>query len=272
MPIRIDIRRFQESITAELQHTQSRVRSLIGNANWGEDGRYKEAILRKLIKQYLPTNLEIGTGFIVSNDDYNYGRNGLISKQLDLIIYDGSFPVVFREGDFVVLTESSVRGVIEVKSKIVNYSTSRSQSNALNNILAKFNELNQFHVLRQKAAQYQIFTGIFSFEYEDDFSNPAGYFKESLKESNGLVNHISLGAECFIRYWRESEYRRSNTISPAHPGRCYSLYKLTSLSFSYFISNLIHITANTEPADRYWFSFPIEGSKESHGTEIIDLE
>ena len=83
-----NIRRFQVSITQELELTKNRVRDLIGNANWAEEGRYKEAILRKSISQFLPKNLSIGTGFIIANDDHEYGREGRISTQLDIIIYE----------------------------------------------------------------------------------------------------------------------------------------------------------------------------------------
>ena len=86
--IQQDIEKFQKSITQELILTKDRVRLLIGNSHWGEDGRYKEAILRKTISQYLPSNLKIGTGFILKNDDHLFGQEGKISKQLDIIIYE----------------------------------------------------------------------------------------------------------------------------------------------------------------------------------------
>jgi hypothetical protein len=103
-----NIIKFQKTITHELTLTKDRVQLLIGDSNWGEVGRYKEAILRKTISQFLPLNLEIGTGFIVGNSDYQYGRNEQISSQLDIIIYDNKSPVIFREGDFVILTENTV--------------------------------------------------------------------------------------------------------------------------------------------------------------------
>lgn len=62
MPIQ-NIKDFQKSINRELTLTKDRVEFLIGNANWGDVGRYKEAILRKTISQFLPSNLKIGTGF-----------------------------------------------------------------------------------------------------------------------------------------------------------------------------------------------------------------
>ena len=120
-----NIKRFQQSITQELKLTKDRVRDLIGAANWGEDGRYKEAILRKTISQFLPSNLNIGTGFILGNDDPQFGQGGRISSQLDLIVYENKTPLIFREGDFIILTENAVRAVIEVKTKITNYGTAR---------------------------------------------------------------------------------------------------------------------------------------------------
>jgi len=266
MPKRIDIRRFQRSITDELRYTKDRVRNLIGSANWGEEGRYKEAILKKIIRQYLPSNLEIGTGFIVSNNDHIYGQHGEISNQLDLIIYEGKTPVIFREGDFVILTESAVRGVIEVKSKLTNYSADQN-SNALNSVLQKLNDLNRFETFRDNPETHiRRFIGVFSFDYEGDID--ANRIDEALHISNGLTNHISLGTDVFIRYWENTE-----GLEPPLDfiGRCYNIYDLRRLSFSYFISNLLHITSDEEPLDRYWFSFPIEGTKEIHRRRTIRL-
>lgn len=131
---RQNIKDFQKSITRELTLTKDRVEFLIGNANWGEVGRFKEAILRKTISQFLPSNLKIGTGFIIGNSDHQFGRNGQISSQLDIIIYEDKSPVIFREGDFVIITENAVRAVIEVKTKVINYGN--DQDNALNNIVS----------------------------------------------------------------------------------------------------------------------------------------
>ena len=61
--------KFQKSITDELKVVQDRVRHLIGSAHWGEEGRYKEAALRGVIKRFLPTNISLGTGFIVKKEN-----------------------------------------------------------------------------------------------------------------------------------------------------------------------------------------------------------
>lgn len=260
-----NIRRFQESITNELLATKDRVRDLIGNANWGEEGRYKEAILSKTISQFLPSDLKIGTGFILSN--HENGQDGIISSQLDLIIYDSKTPVIFREGDFVILTESSVRAVIEVKATLTNYSA--TNENSLNKVIAKLNRLTDFQTFNNGDGNRRKFIGIFSYDHTESFT--ANRIEEALRNSNGLVNHISLGHTKFIRYWENTE--ELNPPIHNYNGRCYIRYNLPNLSFSYFISNLLHIVADEDPVERYWFSFPIEGTKELHRVNpIIQLD
>lgn len=251
-----NIRKFQESITNELDAIKNRVRDLIGNANWGEEGRYKEAILSKVISQFLPANLKIGTGFIMSNDDHLYGQNNLISTQIDIIIYEDKTPVIFREGDFVILTENAVRAVIEVKSKISIFSS--DNENSLNKIVEKLNKLKQFKTFVSQEKRKK-FVGIFSFDYSGSFNS--NRVEEALIQSGGFINHISLGTNKFVRFW-ENPNKLNPPISRVAP--CYIRYDLKNLSFSYFISNLLHMVADEDPVERYWFSFPIEGSKEMH--------
>jgi len=68
MPVHISPEKFQESITKELEVVRDRVRNLIGDAHWGEEGRYKEAVLKNVIRRFLPSNLSIGTGFVEGAD------------------------------------------------------------------------------------------------------------------------------------------------------------------------------------------------------------
>jgi hypothetical protein len=262
---------FQESITKELSLTKDRVEFLIGNANWGAVGSYKEAILRRSISQFLPTNLNIGTGFIIGNTDLRHGQNEKISTQLDIIIYEDKSPVIFREGDFIIITESAVRAVIEVKTKIINFSelNKKGNDNALNKIVHKINKLLDFETFNTIGEHRKKFIGIFCYDYDTDFTSEM--VDEALRLSNGLVNHISLGPNNFIRYWENTDELDPR---PGYQGRCYLRYNLTNLSFSYFISNLIHIVSDEDPIERYWFSFPIEGTKERYRAEprpIIEL-
>ena len=107
---------YHKTTTKELLALTNKVRNLI--KHWGEDGRYKEAVLKNVIKRFLPEKFIIGTGFVVKQT--NQRGEHLSSKQIDLLIYDDSSPVLFKEGDFVILTPDSVRGIIEVKANLKN--------------------------------------------------------------------------------------------------------------------------------------------------------
>lgn len=112
----IDAQKFQESITKELDTVKDRVRNLIGNSHWGEEGRYKEAILKNVIARFLPANLSLGTGFVIRKDN----NEAHISNQIDIIVYDNTIPILFSEGDFVITTYKNVKAIIEAKTKIRN--------------------------------------------------------------------------------------------------------------------------------------------------------
>jgi len=98
--IKINPIEFQKSINQELKIIQNRVRNLIGSANWGVEGTYKEAILRKILKPFLPSNLSAGTGLIVKRINGEY----IASTQIDIIIYENTYPLLFSEGDFLITT------------------------------------------------------------------------------------------------------------------------------------------------------------------------
>lgn len=109
---KIDVKSYQSSISKEFIVLKDRVRSLIGNQHWGEEGRYKEIILMNFLRKHLPQNMSVGTGFIMNGGDYDK-----ISSQIDIIVYDDTYPVIFKENDFVIVHAKSVLGIIEVKSR-----------------------------------------------------------------------------------------------------------------------------------------------------------
>ena len=248
----IDPNNFQKSITRELVIIKNRVRDLIGDANWGEEGRYKEAVLKNVIRKFLPNDLSVGTGFIVQGDNSN-DNHTIISTQQDIIVYDNTIPVLFSEGDFIITTQHNVRGIIEVKTKVFN---ANSRKNSLMKVIEKFNRLSIFNKI-SNIGNNRIFKGIFSFDYDNDIQ--AERVEAALRVSNGMVNHISLGKNYFIRHWlnRRNLFPRVDCRS-----HFYNIYEIEDLSFSYFISNLLHIAAKKDLDDRYWFSFPIQGTKE----------
>lgn len=251
---------FQRSIGNELQAVKNRVRNLIGAANWAEEGRYKEDILRNVITKYLPKNLTAATGFIIRHEELE--DRPKVSKQIDILIYDNSYPVLFSEGNLVMVTERSVRGIIEVKSKIYR---AAGNNNSLQSILEKFNFLCDFPYLADRR-NLKVFKGVFSYEYEGNVHDDG--IDEALLLSNGLVNHISLDASIFIKYWLD----KTGLIPEV---QCdldfYNIYKLKNLSHAYFISNLIHTVTDHDLRDRYWVSFPIEETKEARRVRSVCL-
>jgi len=238
----IDPEKFHKSISKELKVIQDRVRNLIGSAHWGEEGRYKEAVLRSIIRRFLPENVSIGTGFILKKE-----RDEIkISNQIDIIIYDNTYPVLFTEGDFLITTPANVKGIIEVKTELNSSDVMDVVSKATNN---------------GKVVDKKIFNGVFVYNKGNmvNNSNINDNLKSALKESKGVVNHICLGEDIFIKFW------------PRSPQRKYSIYRIENLSFSYFISNLAEQTSKSNLKERWWFLYPIKEGKEEYNIEDIDV-
>ena len=264
---------FQKSINQELILLKDRVKNLIeidGINHHGEDGNYRELVLRNIIRRFLPNNLSIGTGFVISNDEEGAKR----STQIDILIYDNSYPLLFQEGDFIITTPRSVKAIIEVKTTIVN--------TELNDILEKSKD--NYNLITKNNGE--IFNGVFSYNYEDDNiidgrnGQLASTIKNSLEYTNGKVNHISLGQNIFIRYWdksfidtlvREEDQR---IIARDCSNSFFNIYELRDLSFAYFISNLIYWISDKNIDEQGWFLFPIDSAngKEDYFIEQCCLE
>lgn len=244
----IDHKTFQESITKELDVIKNRVRNLIGDIHWGEEGRYKEEILKKTLRKFLPKNVSVGSGFITTIHG--------ISKQLDIIIYDNHQPLIFSEGDFIITTPSNVLGIVEVKSCL--------NSTSLRDAINKHDLISNVLITNNQNGK-KVFHGIFSFEYDGNIESET--IDNALRNSQGVVNHISIGNRYFIRRWRKTE---GNQLNPEVLALSdfYNVYDIVNLSFSYFISNLIDIVSGGLN-DRYWFAFPIENTKEAHRLRTV---
>ena len=246
----INHQEYQESVTHELDVIRNRVRNLIGDAHWGEEGRYKEEILKKALRRYLPNNISVGSGFVTTIDG--------ISKQLDIIIYNNHQPVLFSEGDFVITTPGNVLGVIEVKSRL-NVTSLREaieKYDEIANILPQGNENGR-----------KIFHGLFSFEYDGNIDSQC--IDNALRNSRGIINHISLGKSYFLRRWKQEEGDQLHSEVNAQSD-FYNIYDILDLSFSYFISNIVDIVSGGLN-DRYWFAFPIKNTKETHRLRTVYL-
>lgn len=262
---------YQKSIAAEFKAFEKRVRNLIDKSHWGEEGHFKEVVLMNYLKRILPKHLSVGTGFIRNEDR--------ITKQIDIIIYNNTFPVLFSEGDFLVTTNANVIGIIEVKSKIV--------PSALCNIIETAN--NNADIIVGKSGK-NLFNGVFSYNHvsetkkymdklnEHDFSNlmkRQNFNQIVSRKLFSCVNHIALGDKYFIKLWPlgqdEEGKERFLSENPANYSPYYSLYNMDyGLAFSYFLSNLQEFiikiaTSNFDkelPEEMKGFLYPIEVGKE----------
>lgn len=250
---------FQKSITKELEVVKNRVRDLIGSRHWPEEGRYKEAILSKAIENQLPNHISVGTGFIIKKTE---DGNHIYSKQIDIILYDNRFPLIMNYGNFIITTPKHTVGVIEVKSNITPAKFRKSFKKLETSLERIFDNNNNK------------FIGIFSFNFKksngDNYSvNHEHLITETLRHSKGIVNHISLNENEFIRFWKKEEGLQMRP--PIEIDRdFYNTYFLRDLSFSYFISNIIHRVCD-DIDELYWHSFPILKTKEEFRRQIIEI-
>lgn len=109
-----------------------------GSAHRGEDGRYVEELVRQYLKKYLPSTIEVLTGFIL-RPAVKTGLNGkerrietdTHSTQLDIIVYDsGNYPIFQRFGDSVIVPPEGVLAIISIK-KHLNDRDIKNESSAL---------------------------------------------------------------------------------------------------------------------------------------------
>jgi len=221
-------------LSTELRAVQNRVRQLIGDAHWPSDGAWKESALRAVIRGYLPVSVSVGTGFILTPDGP--------SSQIDIIIYDDSAPVLFRDGDFVVITPDSVRAVIEVKTAL-----SRS---ALGPALEKLSGISQ--LLCKRCLRHRPFIGLFSYTA---LNATPEFVLAALKAANGEfgdyeITALVFGDSQFYRFWRWEP-----SSSSGLPHESWHAYDFPMLAPGYFIHNVVgHLyPESVERAEDIWF-------------------
>lgn len=243
----MDIIEFHKSTIKELLAIKDRVRNLVNH--WGEDGRHQEAVIKSMIQRFLPEKFRIGTGFVVKQT--NQRGNLEPSKQIDLIIYDTSFPLLFKDDDFVILTSDSVLGIIEVKANVINQ--------GLEQVIRKSNSNGQFIYEARMDKSRPLFNGIFSYESTvrkqsaivSAIQTPWRELNSNGFKQNFCVNHISLNKSWFYKFWQH-EFLVDNLP--------HYLYEIDELSFSFFISNLMDSISETSVTQNNHLWFPIDKS------------
>ncbi len=240
---------FHISTGKELIAIKDRVRNLI--EHWSEDGRYKEAVLKTVIQRFLPEKYQIATGFVVKS---TFDRsNHSASRQIDIIIYDKQFPVLFKENDFVIVVPDSVRAIIEVKANLENQ--------GIEKVARKANELGEFIFGGKQLKEKHLFNGIFSYDGYDtlagnklnDIANKIQCSTDTISndplKEMFQVNHICLNNNWFYKFWYQNYHNDGGYI-----------YELKDLSFSFFISNLMAYLQDLPMNNDTNLWFPIDKS------------
>jgi hypothetical protein len=193
-----DIQYFH-SLSSELHSLKNRVRNFIQDRHWQTDGEWKESVLRTFLRRNLPKSVEIGRGFVLSSDN--------VSKQIDILLYDSTKPILFQDGDLVFVTPDAVLGIIEVKSSL-NNSTLRESLQILSS---------NAHLVQSKSTGRRVY-GLFS--YEDKTTNidvTLRTLQEVSEEQGSRVIHcICLGESSFIRFWNIDPISGNRVINKWH--------------------------------------------------------
>lgn len=246
----MDIEAYFKSLSSECSTLKNRVRMLIENKHWPTDGEWKESVLRNMIRRSSPDNLTVGRGFVVNREQ--------CSTQIDVLVYDNTLPVLYKEGDLVFVTPSSCRAIIEVKSRLTAKQLGIAAKKLADN--AEF--------IRTQGVETSLFTGLFTYEVQS--SKAKRFLQETKEASDGnrlrIINHAALGESDFIKYWK---------INPIEedimPYDHWHLYSLEQMSFGYFIHNLLtELSRNpAETLEPSWF--PTE-SKEANLVQSLKFE
>lgn len=114
-----DLRGFLNLKCDELTRAAGMFRTLLphpvnnASVHSGEEGRFVEGLLATFLRDSLPSQLTVATGFVVNLDfEWNSG-------QTDIIVYDSArFAAYFKYGDAVVVPAESVVAAISVKERL----------------------------------------------------------------------------------------------------------------------------------------------------------
>jgi hypothetical protein len=107
--------RFSSTYAAELKAQRARLDELIGEAHWLSVGSYKEALVRRILREWMPRQFDVGTGFVLAQHE---GKR-LISNQVDVLIWDATAHApIFRDGEFVIVPPEACRAAIEIKGNL----------------------------------------------------------------------------------------------------------------------------------------------------------
>jgi len=240
-----DLIEYHKTINKEICLLKDKLKYLTKHP--AENGRFREIILSNTIKKHLPAKYSLGTGFIIKQCETR--GNHEVSKQIDLMIYDNSYPVLFREGDFSIVTTDAVRAIIEVKTSFGRTTFPGEYDKA--------NKMGAFIMSNRNVELIPtpLFNGIFYFSNQE-ISSSENSIEESIRRKHidvpandvfhlSCVNHICFSDKVLYKYWHSN-----------NDGSKHKLYVLEDLSYSFFISNLLSFLEGRTMKDNTYIWYP----------------
>lgn len=243
----MDVQDYFESVGLELKALQHRVRQLIAGAQWQTDGEWKETVLRQMLRRHLPTTAVVGRGFVVSTD--------AATSQLDVLVYDASKPVLFRDGDLAFVTPDAVLGIIEVKARVGPAEFGDAAEKVSRNI-----ELVRLH------PNSSAFSAVFAFETDSD--NVDLYLERIKAVATNWDQRVDLAAfgdSLFLKYWH---------LDPETGRQKYQhwrAYRMPALAPGYFIHNIVDFVCPDSVAPNTEVWFPAAGKEQYRAGSIASL-
>ncbi|USD42720.1 hypothetical protein J4N42_19010 [Vibrio sp. SCSIO 43135] len=228
-----------KSISMELKALENRIRYLIHETHWLTDGEWKESILRQVIQRSCPQNISVGRGFVLT-DAGN-------SRQIDILLYDNTQPVIYSDGDLVFIQPSSCRGIIEVKS---TYS-----SEVYRDACKSISETAK--IVRDSQPGIDIFVGVFIYEMQGTEPRVVLDVLKELTDQHHhkTIDHICLGQNKFVKFWEQCPRTRTDDYNHWHQ------YRLCDMSFGYFIHNLLSVISGHRLVRNEMIWFPVQGKE-----------
>jgi hypothetical protein len=231
------VRDYFHSLSDEVGALRDRVRFLIGDKHWPTDGEWKESAIRAVLRRHLPATALVGRGFVVAE--------GRTSTQIDILIHDADRPVLFRDGDLVIVTPDAVAAILEVKAS-ADAQVVREASGKLADVM----DIVRHHPNPTAVA------GLFA--YEQSGGSEATLLKALVEPATSYdrrVDFACIGPDTFLRYWH------FNPQNSQQMYQSWQAYCLRNEAFGYFIHNVIDGVSPSSVASNLTRWFPKQGKE-----------
>jgi hypothetical protein len=228
------------SLSQELQALKNRVRYLIEDSHWQTDGEWKESVLRQILRRHLGGGIQVGRGFVVCEAESTH--------QIDVLLFDSSKPVLFRDGDLVFVTPDATIGIIEVKTSL----------NASSLLTAARKQAKDIRLIRE-GGNPKAFSGLFAFEFSNYLPKRClGCLADAAPDERERLDLACLGESSLIRFGRAALSGGGCDLTfPA-----WHSYSLDQMAAGYFLHNVIDKICPSSITRNQGIWFPASGRRQ----------